>query len=200
MAQKYRIFFGEHLFLLGGHTNRADLEINRLKPDIIYGTLEMLRTLSNPLTIKLHEDIHFDQFRELFKYIVAAGGAVFNPKDELLLIHRFGYWDLPKGKLEKRESLQEGAIREVEEECNVFGLTIEEELTPTFHIFHKKRWSLKKSYWYRMHCEIWEKAKPQKEEGIDRIAWKKLDLINPSELHTYPAIRSLLHQLVLQEE
>ncbi len=39
--------------------------------------------------------------------------------DEILMIFRRGKWDLPKGKLDKGESLEACALREVEEETGL---------------------------------------------------------------------------------
>ena len=49
--------------------------------------------------------------------VPAAGGLLTNDQGELLCIHRLGHWDLPKGKLEPGEILEEAAAREVQEEC-----------------------------------------------------------------------------------
>ena len=51
--------------------------------------------------------------------IIAAGGLVTNENNELLMIFRRGKWDLPKGKLDKGETIEECAIREVEEETGI---------------------------------------------------------------------------------
>jgi len=45
-----------------------------------------------------------DDFKGLYKIIEAAGGVVFNEKNEILMIFRLGYWDLPKGKIDKGET------------------------------------------------------------------------------------------------
>ena len=53
------------------------------------------------------------------KSITAAGGVVFSVterKPAVLLIHRNAVWDIPKGKLEKGESVAMCAAREVAEE------------------------------------------------------------------------------------
>ena len=55
------------------------------------------------------------------EYIQAAGGLLWRESEigkELLVIHRKRYddWTLPKGKLERGETLKETAIREVKEE------------------------------------------------------------------------------------
>ena len=56
--------------------------------------------------------------------IQAAGGLVNNEKDEILMIFRRGKWDLPKGKLDKGETLEECAVREVEEETGLKKLQL----------------------------------------------------------------------------
>jgi hypothetical protein len=64
------------------------------------------------------------EFNSLFKKINAAGGIVKNNKGEYLFIKRLGLWDLPKGKLHKKESSRDGAIREVGEETGLTDLII----------------------------------------------------------------------------
>jgi len=49
-------------------------------------------------------------------------------KNEILFIFRNGKWDLPKGKAEAKETINQTAIREVEEETGITGLSI----IPTF--------------------------------------------------------------------
>ena len=56
---------------------------------------------------------HFFSF---FKVIEAAGGVVMNEKNDILVIFRSGKWDLPKGKIDKNESIRSAALREVMEE------------------------------------------------------------------------------------
>ena len=56
--------------------------------------------------------------------LTAAGGWVENGEGQVLWIHRLGQWDLPKGKWEPNESIEDCAMREVEEECGVAGLTL----------------------------------------------------------------------------
>ena len=77
----------------------------------------------------------FSEFKKQFKNIEAAGGLVFNQKNEILAIHRLGKWDLPKGKVENGESINDAALREVEEECGVTNLQICQEHESTYHTY-----------------------------------------------------------------
>ena len=60
-----------------------------------------------------------DELLKSFTVIKAAGGFVVNDEDQLLMIHRRGAWDLPKGKIEPGETPEKAAIREVGEECGI---------------------------------------------------------------------------------
>ena len=138
---------------------------------------EIISTLKSKSTtgaeiIVIDIEAYFKKFNKYFKFIVAAGGTVFNKKNELLVIYRLDKWDLPKGKLEKGEDIPTCAIREVEEECNVDGLIITKELESTYHCyFHKNKWVLKRTYWFKMKTEYAGKLIPQTEEGIEKVIW-----------------------------
>jgi 8-oxo-dGTP diphosphatase len=51
----------------------------------------------------------------------AAGGVVRDPEARVALVHRPRYddWTLPKGKLDRGESFEDAALREVEEETGL---------------------------------------------------------------------------------
>ncbi|RYD74506.1 MAG: NUDIX domain-containing protein, partial [Sphingobacteriales bacterium] len=51
-------------------------------------------------------------FFKHFTIIEAAGGIVQNDKKDILFIFRRGKWDLPKGKLENKETIETAAARE----------------------------------------------------------------------------------------
>lgn len=121
-----------------------------------------------------HQDLNklFSDFKSYFKYIEAAGGLVKNKNNELLVIHRFGIPDLPKGKIEKNETPEDAAIREVEEECGINGLKITGEINPSYHIyFHGDKRILKKTHWFNMFYEGSETPQPQTEEDITKVEW-----------------------------
>lgn len=111
-----------------------------------------------------------EHLKDQFKIVRAAGGLVL--KDgKILMIYRLGVWDLPKGKLNKRERTLEGALREVEEECNIKVESLEK-LPKTWHSYaYKGKKILKKTSWFLMNCTDDSLMKPQAEEFIEEVRW-----------------------------
>lgn len=104
--------------------------------------------------------------------LTAAGGWVLNESDEVLWIHRLGQWDLPKGKLEAGESVEECAVREVEEECGLTGVTLVAPLCTTEHMYPLDGQTARKTtHWYVMRVAGTPALTPQKSEGISRAEW-----------------------------
>lgn len=129
-------------------------------------------------------------FRTHFKEIDAGGGLVVNAKNDLLFIHRNGVWDLPKGKLESDEHAEEGALREVIEECGITDLKLREKVTTSYHVYwHKDRRVLKRTFWYKMESDQTQFT-PQAEEGIDVVEW--VAILNWKERKTYASIREVI--------
>ena len=121
-----------------------------------------------------HEDLKElkKAFFKKFTFIQAAGGLVTNEKNEVLMIFRRGKWDLPKGKLDKGEKLEECALREVEEETGLTNIKIESVLPTTYHTYHEgARYILKESNWYKMNVTGEQQLVPQTEEDIHDIKW-----------------------------
>lgn len=88
------------------------------------------------------------------------------------MIKRKGFWDLPKGKIEKGENDEEGALREVEEETGLVGMHIDRHLVDTFHTYDLKgKMVLKRSTWFLMKCQGAPTLTPQVEEEIEKVEW-----------------------------
>jgi 8-oxo-dGTP pyrophosphatase MutT (NUDIX family) len=132
-------------------------------------------------------------FQSMFHVIEAAGGVVKNKKQEYLCIFRNGKWDLPKGKIERGEKIEDAAIREVEEECGVSQLTIKKKLPSTFHTYYmEEKPVLKRTYWFEMLCDDDSELTPQIEEGITDVRWiKKVDM-NLVLDNTFTSVKDLL--------
>lgn len=113
------------------------------------------------------------------KPITAAGGVVFTLKDgepAVLLIYRNGVWDIPKGKLEKGESIEMCAAREVAEETGSELPMILSDLGTTYHEYIQKNTHFgKTTYWYSMIFPRMGSFTPQTDEGIEQIEWVKLE-------------------------
>ncbi len=121
-------------------------------------------------------------FKSLFKKIKAAGGLVFNEKNEILFIRKNNWWGLPKGKLKKTEKRKVAAIREVIEETGANNLEIVEKLGKTITVKKENGiWKLKTCHWYHMTAPN-QLLKPQIKEGINKAVWISIsdfNIINP---------------------
>src|SRR5690606_9465193 len=115
-------------------------------------------------------DRTFLNFTKRYTRITAAGGLVYNEKNELLLILRQGKWDLPKGKVDKGETVEEGAVREVMEECGINGLDLGDFLLKTYHTyFLEGQRVLKTTHWFKMRTTYYSAMAPQLEENITEL-------------------------------
>lgn len=138
-----------------------------------------------------HEEI-LKKFTQEIPLIVAAGGVVTNAEGKVLFIYRNDKWDLPKGKLDKGESIEDCAIREVMEETGVKDLRLENFLRTTYHVFTNNGVNtLKQVHWYAMRTEYTGRLKPEKKEGIVKVKWKGPLKIQKALQNSYPNIKTL---------
>jgi len=133
-----------------------------------------------------------------FTSLPAAGGVVKNKKEELLFIKRMGRWDLPKGKMEKGETPEKTAIREVAEECGLCHHEIVKKLPSTVHLYRSpfikkdNDWVIKKTFWFEMTLNEDERLKPQTEEDISMVRWFSMDQLAVVRNSTYRSLKGLL--------
>ncbi len=126
----------------------------------------------------------------------AGGGLVYNSEGKILFIYRNGKWDLPKGGIEKNEAIEDTAIREVEEETGVTGLTITEKLLKTYHIFFRNgKYRLKVTHWFQMKTDFAGTPLPQAEEGIEKVAWLSPEEIPVALKNSYENIKLLFEKV-----
>ncbi|WP_445749487.1 NUDIX hydrolase [Polaribacter sp.] len=152
---------------------------HKLKNDTIEGI--------NLYSTDLEND--WNLFLKNFDVVKAAGGLVTNPKNEVLFIYRNNVWDLPKGHIEKNESTENAAIREVEEESGIEKLSIIQKLITTYHIYFLNGIKLKETHWFLMHSNDSKKLIPQLEEGITEVAFKSDNEIEMVFKNTYSNIK-----------
>lgn len=133
------------------------------------------------------------KFLKLLPVVKAAGGKVIHENGSTLFIYRNDKWDLPKGRIEKKESIETAAIREVEEETGVNGLSITKPLETTYHIFKRNgQHAIKITYWFEMITDFTGNLTPQTNEGITRVSWLDSHQIPDALNNSYANIKSLL--------
>ena len=195
MGQKYKVFLEDKVIYF------TDVELTGINPLVIslardYHTLFPKIESENQIICHNPEKSMMDFFQK-FKFIEAAGGIV-KSEDEFLFIKRFGFWDIPKGKMEKKEVSEITAIREIREECGLKGeLSIQNKIIDTYHTYDLRNKSvLKKTHWYFLDYSGDKKTEPQLEEGITEIAWLKKNDLDQIKENTFSSITEVLDQLV----
>lgn len=104
--------------------------------------------------------------------IRAAGGLITDEHGRHLMIYRRSHWDLPKGKLEPGETIEQCAVREVSEECGISTLKIGRKLCTTVHnYFQDGKLVEKQTTWFAMTAEAKTTLTPQTEEDIELCEW-----------------------------
>jgi 8-oxo-dGTP pyrophosphatase MutT (NUDIX family) len=144
----------------------------------------------------------FQRFRSCYKNLLAAGGLVWNPeKTHFLAMCRLGRPDLPKGKVEKEETFEMAAIREVEEECGISNPEITSKIGSSFHIYHlNNRAILKETRWFEMIYYGNATPVPQQEEKISDISWIDIKEVTKFAKETYPSIKEILKKAGLLKD
>ena len=130
----------------------------------------------------------WNAFIKSFHTVSAAGGLVLNPNKEILFIYRSEKWDLPKGRIELGESIEEAAIREVEEECGISNLKLVKPLITTYHTYFQDGLKLKETFWFLMTSDSEEVLVPQLEEGITIAVFKNQTAITDALQNSYKNI------------
>lgn len=130
---------------------------------------------------------------ETYEPIEAAGGVVSNPDGGVLMIYRRGKWDLPKGKRDDGEAIEECAVREVIEETGLPELNIGDKICETYHVYAQGGTELlKTTHWYHMKTAKAFELYPQKEENILEARWVAEKKLGNYVHQSYEAIKEIL--------
>ena len=172
----YKVFVNESQLIL---TNKlSDIASNKyflLNQKSIRAAIDLLAKNKVSIAYIYHpnnEEI-LNKFTKKIPLVVAAGGVVTNREGKVLFIYRNNKWDLPKGKIDKGETLEECALREVAEEAGVQGLKIENILKTTYHVFKRNgTYKLKEVHWFAMKTSYKGELVGQLDEGIEKVRWK----------------------------
>ena len=204
----YKVFFNDSTIHVGSEINKS---LNNNTPEKfnsgdynavnqIISQIESTKIASDFFILNRQDNSGWSRFRSQFVEVPAAGGLVKNAGRSLLFIKRLGVWDLPKGKIEKKETPEKAAIREVEEECGLSGLKIVRQLDSTFHIYRSsylpfpKNLVLKETKWFLMVYSGNEVPVPQVEEDIEQAAWFAPEDLNQVYSNTYFSLRDFLEK------
>jgi 8-oxo-dGTP diphosphatase len=124
--------------------------------------------------------------------VKAGGGVVVRHGEhgpEVAIVHRPRYddWSFPKGKLDRGESFQDGALREVEEEIGL-RCALGDELSPTAYRDNKGRAKVVR-YWLMEPLD----GTFAPNDEVDEMRWASLD--EAAELLSYDRDRELLREV-----
>ncbi|MBK1897435.1 NUDIX hydrolase [Chryseobacterium paridis] len=177
----YKVFVNEKKLLLSKQSENLEKKVRYENFTTFEIALDLLENTSVKELNVFGDDIDtiWKEFQSLFRIIEAAGGLVNNSKGEMLFIKRLGKWDLPKGKMEKGESREESAVREIEEETGLKDVELLKFINTTYHIYVERNGDkiLKCTHWFEMNFNGEDTSKPQIEEGITEVAWKNASQI-----------------------
>lgn len=176
MTQSYKVFIGSAFIQFVHGAENDGILYNRLINPSSEKLLQIIEGLetghAQNMLVSGNIPLNWNNFIAHFKIVEAAGGLVENQQGEWLFIFRNGMWDLPKGKLEKGESVEQCAVREVAEECGIAEPTIVRSLQTTYHTYELKgQRILKPTYWFLMKSSDANKLIPQTEEGVSEVKW-----------------------------
>lgn len=132
-------------------------------------------------------------FFKKFTIVKAGGGFVQNENNDVLMMFRRGKWDLPKGKLDKKETIEACAMRETEEETGLKNIKLISPLITTYHTYHEgTRSILKESSWFKMKASGEQKLIPQTTEQITKLEWVNKDDLEKYMKNTFPSVNDVL--------
>ena len=192
---KHSIYFEEKELLVTDEETPSEKNVivYREKNDIVQA-IKHLEFLSKVILYGEWERI-FADLKTLYKYIEAAGGFIKNEQDEYLFIFRRGKWDLPKGKLEKGETPEIAAIREVQEETGLQFVKEKSLRCTTWHTYDTYGEPvLKQTYWFNMETTKNQDSKPQTEEDITELQWLPESEFSKVLGNTFPSIVEVMNK------
>ncbi|HLF34589.1 MAG TPA: NUDIX domain-containing protein [Cyclobacteriaceae bacterium] len=181
-----------------------DVLIRQASIKIIDKYIQLLKANKNTkidsITFQVENiDETIDFVKKKYTIINAAGGLV-KKNGFYLLIYRLGKWDLPKGKIDNNEKIEETAIREVTEECNI-SVSLVRKICHTWHTYKRNdHYILKKTSWFLMKCVDDSRMKPQKSENIEEIRWMDAKDVNIALYDSYPSIRHVFRKYFRSED
>ncbi len=202
--QYITIYFDDRpLFLTTGITDEINVYahhddavlIDEFSHHAVNAMIHEMRKTTVHAGIFVHDDLQElkKAFWKKFTIIQAGGGLVDNGKGENLFMLRRDKWDLPKGKLDPGETLEQCAVREVGEETGLKNVRLEAPLLVTYHTYDENgKHILKETHWYKMSVSGEQSIVPQQEEQITELRWVLPKDTGEMRKNTYPSIVDVL--------
>ena len=133
-----------------------------------------------------------------------ASVVLVRPTGEVLLVHKprkKDAWQLPQGGVEPGETLEEAAVRELQEEAGVIAKAVgrsevvyQYEFPKSYRRFRPDNVCGQRVHFVFVHCELNDPLVTVDQDEVDAYAW-----VHPSELATYikrQEYREIVEQLV----
>lgn len=197
----YEVFINERRLYIGSKAVCSGIDYTKFLPtdslpDELIKTIRLMLRDQGPRLLCFGEVADAEAAWEILTSGMeeerALGGYVLNHLKQLLMIKRRGYWDIPKGKAFFGETMEETAVREVEEETGVSGLKPIEYMGETFHIFERgASLVLKRSAWFIMTTDYRGELRPQQEEAITDAIWVDFSAYLNLRDQIYPSLLRL---------
>lgn len=169
--------------------------IDELNLHTIKSMIHEMQESSVHAGVFFHKDLKElkDAFFKKFTLIKAAGGFVLNENKEVLMMFRRGKWDLPKGKMDKKESIEDCAIRETEEETGLKNIKLISPLITTYHTYHEgSKYVLKETRWFTMKVSGEQKLIPQATEQITKLEWVGKNDLKKYFQNSFPSVNDVV--------
>ena len=190
----YFVYYKDHTIDFTDRPTMGFDGVVRLAPGEMISTAKMLENLENYKNlciISADPQKAFMNFASQFTLVDAAGGVVFNDRDQMLMIYRNNRWDLPKGYVEKGEPITDAAVREVMEETGLKNVERGEIIVTTYHFYPLgDKWIMKRTWWFWMSGN--GDLIPQTEEGITRVEWIPVSQAQDYASQGFASVRQVL--------
>ena len=197
----YKVFYNQKPIYL-----TTELIENSNEFPLFFGKYTTVNSLMKALKSKKVSGVYFyhprqekleQHFYKRFPKVEAAGGLVENKDGRFLFIYRNNKWDLPKGKIEKKEIILDAAVREVTEETGTADLIVTKPLPITHHIYKANgKYKLKLTHWFLMKTKYDAPLVPQIEENIQKAEWKTKEEIPKILENAYENIKIVIDEVI----
>jgi ADP-ribose pyrophosphatase YjhB (NUDIX family) len=199
----YKVFVNQKEIILTSTAPKSKgVKVLPLKSTPFKNIIRIIRTTRVKRLYLMHDNPKklLSGFKKKLPVTIAAGGVVQHEEGKLLFIYRKKRWDLPKGRVDKGETLEGAAKREVKEETGVKKIKVGKPAGVTYHVFKRNnRYQLKETHWFFMKTSYEGVLTPEIKEDITKATWKNKSKTAKAIKNTYPNIEDLFDKSKLME-